>query len=263
MSVISMKISRFLLAAVAALFAGSPCILGQEPVFEVASVKPSQSVREGYSIHNELGGRFEAANAPLAAFIQYALSVQVYQVVGGPGWIRDVRFDIQATAGQSDSNVKNAERFARIRARLRHLLEDRFQLQLREEQREMPVYGLEVEKGGVRMKAAEPLGNVNTNGGPAGSTMNGKGMTMPRLAQVLSGIASRPVYDETGLSGAYDLELKYSPDMAAPDGGAGAKESSYPSLFTALKEQLGLRLIGKKGTAPVWVVVRAERPGEN
>jgi len=258
-----MKISRILLTTLAALFVGSPCILGQEPVFEVASVKPSQSVREGYSIHNEAGGRFVVTNATLAGLIQYALPAQDYQVVGGPGWIRDARFDIQATGGQSDNDVKNAERFARIRARLRHLLEDRFQLQLREEQREMPVYALEVEKSGVRMKAAAPLGNVDRNGGAAGSTLNGKGMTMPRLAEVLSGIASRPVHDQTGLAGAYDLELKYSLDMAAPGGGAASKESSYPSLFTALKEQLGLRLTGRKGMAPVWVVVRAERPGEN
>ena len=252
-----MKISWFLLTALAAW--------GQGPIFEVASVKPSQSVREGYSIRNE-PGRFETVNATLAQLIQYALPAQVFQVVGGPGWIRDARFDILASIGQSDSDVKNqAERIARIRARLRHLLEDRFQLQIREEQREMPVYGLEVEKGGVKMTPADPIGNVNMNGGAAGSTLSGKGMTMPRLAEVLSGIASRPVNDETGLTGAYDLELKYSLDMAAPGAGTPAKDSSavYPSLFTALKEQLGLRLTGKKGTAPVWVVVKAEKPGEN
>jgi uncharacterized protein (TIGR03435 family) len=258
-----MKISRFVLTALAAFFLGSPCISGQEPVFEVASVKPSQSLRDGGSIHNEPGSRFEAQNNTLAALIQYALATQAYQVVGGPGWIRDARFDIQATAGKSDNDITSAERIARIRARLRHLLEDRFQLQLREEQREMPVYALEVEKGGVRMKPSEPLGNVNMNGGAAGSTMNGKGMTMARLAEVLSGIASRPVHDETGLTGAYDLDLKYSLDMAAPGTVGATKDSAYPTLFTALKEQLGLRLTGKKGTAPVWVVVRAEKPGEN
>jgi uncharacterized protein (TIGR03435 family) len=71
--------------------------------------------------------------------------------------------------------------------------------------------------------------------------------------------------DETGPGGAYDLELKYSLEMAAPDAGAAAKDPSmaFPSLFTALKEQSGLRLTGKKGTALVWVVVRAEKPGEN
>jgi uncharacterized protein (TIGR03435 family) len=253
-----MKLALFLLTALVAW--------GQGPVFEVASVKPSQSIREGSSIHNELG-RFETENVTLFQLIQYALPAQDFQVVGGPGWIRDARFDIIARAGQSDSDVKNqAERIARIRARLRHLLEDRFQLQLREEQREMPVYGLEVEKGGVRMKAAvAPIGNVNRNGVPGGSTMSGKGMTMQRLAEILSGIAGRPVHDETGLDGAYDLELKYSMEMAPPDADATTKDSAmtYPSLFTALKEQLGLRLTGKKGAAPVWVVVRAEKPGEN
>ncbi len=252
-----MRLALFLSMALGAL--------GQGPVFEVASIKPSQSAGPRSGIHNQ-PGRFESVNTTLATLIQYALPAQDFQVVGGPGWIRDARFDIVASTGQSDSDVKNqAERIARIRARLRHLLEDRFQLQLREEQREMPVYALEVEKGGVRMKAAEPLGNVNQNGGAAGSTLSGKGMTMPRLADILSGITNRPVNDETGLDGAYDLELQYSLEMAAPEAGAPAKDSStaYPSLFTAVKEQLGLRLTGRKGTAPVWVVVRAERPGEN
>jgi uncharacterized protein (TIGR03435 family) len=252
-----MKLAWFLLTALGAC--------GQGPVFEVASVKLSQNLRDGSSIRNN-PGRFETVNATLAKLIQYALPAQDFQVVGGPGWIRDVRFDIVASTGQSDSDVKNqAERITRIRARLLHLLEDRFHLQLREEQREMPVYGLEVEKGGVRLKTAEPLGNVNLNGGAAGSTLSGKGLTMPRLAEILSGIASRPVNDETGLDGAYDVELKYSLEMATPDAGAPAKDPSlaYPSLFTAMKEQLGLRLTGKRGIAPVWVVLRAEKPGEN
>ena len=252
-----MKLALFLLIALATW--------AQEPVFEVASVKPSQSAREGSSIRNN-PGRFETVNTTLAKLIQYALPARDFQVVGGPGWVRDAGFDIVASTGQSDSDVKNqAERIARIRARLRQLLEDRFQLQLQEEQREMPVYGLGVEKGGVRMNTVQPLGNVNLNGGAAGSTLSGKGMTMPRLAEILSGIANRPVNDETGLSGAYDVELQYSLEMAAPEAGAPAKDASpaYPSLFTALKEQLGLRLTGRKGTAPVWVVVRAEKPGEN
>ena len=245
-----MRIACFLLVALTTF--------GQEPVYVVATVKPSQSLRNGSSIHNE-PGRFETVNTTLAQLIQYALPAQDFQVVGGPSWIRVARFDITASTGQSDSDVKNqAERIARIRARLRHLLDERFQLQLREEQREMPVYALEVDKGGIHMKAADPLGNVNTDGGPAGSTMSGEGMTMQRLAGVLSGIAGRPVNDETGLPGAYDLELKYSLDLTTSD-----TNLAYPSLFTALKEQLGLKLTGKKGTAPVWVVVQAEKPGEN
>jgi len=238
---------------------------GQGPVFEVASVKPTQSLREGTSIRNE-PGRFEVEHTTLFQLIQYALPAQDFQVAGGPGWIRDARFDIEAKFDPADSDGKDpADRFARIRSRLMHLLEDRFQLQVHEEQREMPIYELGVEKSGIRMKAATPLGNVNMNGGAAGSTLSGKGMTMVRLADILSGIAHRPVHDATGLDGAYDVELKYSLELAAPDAAASAKDSSvsYPSLFTALQEQLGLRLTGKKGMAPVWVVVRAEMPTEN
>ncbi len=233
----------------------------QELAFDVASIKPSQSTGNGSGISNH-PGRFSAENATLAQLIQYSLPAQDYQVVGGPGWIQDARFDIVATTTQTDFDAKEpGERIARIRARLLHLLEERFRLQLREEQREMEVYDLGVEKSGVRMKAAELRGNVSMNGGAAGSSMIGKGMTMSRLADILSAVAKRPVVDATGLSGAYDLELKYSTELAAP--GSGANSSSFPSLFTALKEQLGLHLTGRKGVAPVWVVVRAEKPAEN
>jgi uncharacterized protein (TIGR03435 family) len=233
----------------------------QAPVFEVTSVKPSQSAREGSSIRNQ-PGRFSTENSTLAQLIQYCLGAQDYQVVEGPAWIQNARFDIAANFSPPDSDKADiTDRIAWIRARVRHLLEDRFQLQVREEQREMEIYELGVEKTGIRMKAADTLGNVNMNGGPAGSTMVGKGMTMSRLADILSGVAKRPVVDATGLPGAYDLELKYSTEMAAPDAGAAA--SNYPSLFTALKEQLGLHLNSKKGKAPVWVVVRAEKPSEN
>ena len=244
------------------------CFLGialslcaQDPVFDAASVKPSESARDGSSIRNQ-PGRFSTEHSTLAQLIQYALGAQDYQVVDGPGWIKEAQFDIVANFAPPDSDKMDiTERIARIRARLRHLLEDRFQLQVREEQREMEVYELGVEKTGVRMKAADMLGNVNMNGGPAGSTMTGRGMTMSRLADILSGVAKRPVMDATGLPGAYDLELKYSTEMAATD--ASAASSNYPSLFTALKEQLGLHLNSKKGKAPVWVVARAEKPGEN
>jgi uncharacterized protein (TIGR03435 family) len=86
------------------------------------------------------------------------------------------------------------------------------------------------------MKTADKPGNMNMNGGLAGSAMTGKGMTMSRLADILSGVAKRPVVDATGLSGAYDLELKYSTEM---------------------------HLNSRKVKAPVWVVVRAEKPSEN
>lgn len=265
-----MKLAAFLLMTVAAWAqdATSKDATSKDATFEVATVKPSPAVRDGYSINNN-PGRFRATNATLAQLIRYAIPAQSFQIVGGPAWIHDARFDIAGSNGESDADVKNqAERIARIRSRLRHLLEDRFQLQLREEQRELPVYALEIEKSGIRMKPAEPVGNVSTNGGAAGSTLQGKGLTMPRLCEILSGIVERPVNDETGLPGAFDLELKYSQndastDNASPNNAAAEASLALPSLFTALKEQTGLRLTSRKGTAPVWIVVRAEKPGEN
>ena len=246
--------------------------LGQEAVFEVATIKPSRGTREGLTIRNSLGG-MQTTNTTLHDLIQYALGAREFQVVGGPPWIKEARFDLNATNERAEapfagaSDVKgNGARLARIRARLLHLLEDRFQLQLREEQREVPVYALSVDKSGIKMTVAEaPLGNADFNRTPSGATMKLKGGTMPRLCQLLSGVVERPVNDETGLPGAFDLELRYSPDTSSPEAGpsSGDTTSAFPSIFTAVREQLGLRLTGKKGLATTWVVIRAERPSEN
>jgi len=176
-------------------------------------------------------------------------------VIGGPAWVDDSRFDVTAKNEGVEGSATNAVRGARIRARLRRLLKDRFQLELREEQREMPIYALTVDKGGPKMKpAAEPLGNVDFDKTLAGRSMKLKGGTMARLCQLLSGLVEKPVVDETGLAGAFDMDLKYSLDIA---------EQEYPSIFTAVKDQLGLKLTGKKGMSLVWVILKAERPGEN
>jgi uncharacterized protein (TIGR03435 family) len=236
----------------------------QDARFEVASIKPTESPGGGHSINNN-PGRFRTKNANLAGLIRFAFGAQDFQIVGGPGWIRDAGFDIVATFTPTEADSDKEQRLARIRARVVHLLEDRFQLQLREEQREMPVYALGVEKTGTKMPRAEPLGNVSNNSGSGAGSISGKGLTMQRLSDVLSSLVERPVLDETGLSGAFDVELKYSLDTATPDAAASPKDSAlaFPSLFTALKEQLGLHLNGKRGLAPVWVIVKAEKPTEN
>ena len=251
------------------VFAFAAC--AQEPVFEVATVKPSRSARPGSSISNSVGG-MRTENTTLQKLICYALGVQDFQVTGGPAWIRGDRFDINASNGGAEApgngprdEKGNAERFARIRKRLLHLLEERFQLQLHQEQREVPVFALTVDKGGLKIKQVEePLGNVSVNGGAAGETLSGKGLTMPRLCQILSSLVERPVIDETGVAGAFDVEMKFSRDRATADA-AAAKDvgTDTPAIFTAVKEQLGLRLNARKGMADTWVVVRAEKPGEN
>ena len=139
-------------------------------------LRPSSRVRtfSKAAVSTTIGAGLRRKNTlTLHELIRYALGAQDFQITGGPAWIKDSRFDVKAANDRAEdvsagpSDVKNNEaRFARIRARLRHLLEDRFQLELREEQREVPVYALSVEKSGPRMKAvAEPLGNVNTHSG--------------------------------------------------------------------------------------------------
>jgi uncharacterized protein (TIGR03435 family) len=186
------------------------------------------------------------------------------------------RYDIEATAG---GNVSQAVMRGPL---LQALLEDRFQLKFHREVREGAVYVLSLAKGGIRMPAmaeggcrpvdlknpaappapgqaaAELCGTETRKKNGALLTVNVRGISMSDLADGLfTELAGRPVIDKTGLSGLFQFHVEFSPDDAAVDVAAG------PSLFTALREQAGLKLEAGKGPVPMFVVDRVERPGEN
>lgn len=258
------------LLPILALLAAAP-LFAQEFTFEVASIKPTGSPGHGTSIWtNETGFRTE--NTALIALIRFAYNAQDYQVLGAAGWVKDDGWDINAKNEVAEvdkvplQDRKSQEaRTERMRSRVRHMLEERFQLKVRQEEKQLPIYSLTVDKAGLKATAVkEPKGNMSNNRSNSSGSIKAEGITMDRLCQTLGNILERPVVDETGLEGFYDVELKYSLDTsAAGKDSAPAEDVAGPSIFTALREQAGLRLTGKKGPVATWVVEKVEKPGEN
>ena len=154
---------------------------------------------------------------------------------------------------------------ALIRTRLKKLLAERFQLVVHKETRELPVYALVLAKGGVKMQP-----NTSPDGSPQNMMTNRASFRATRasldsIAKALGSITSRPVHDETGLKEYWDFKLEWTPDAAAaaPDAVERPAEAAGPTLFTALQEQMGLKLESRKGPVEIVVIDRAEHPSEN
>jgi len=226
---------------------------GQSPgEFDVTSIKPNQSGSDGTSINTLPGGRFVATNASLKMLIESAFGVKDFQIAGGPRWLDATSYDIEAKV---DRNGRMSDE--ELRPYLQALLADRFKLKFHRETKEVSVYSLVVGKTGSKL--AEHTGT----GEPSGRTLFGSGkasmsatkVTTKKIAEVLSQVLSRTVVDNTGLSGMYDLKLEWVPDQTA--------ESTGPSIFTALQEQLGLKLESTRGPVEVLIIDSAEKPSEN
>jgi uncharacterized protein (TIGR03435 family) len=249
--------------------------------FEVASVKPHDPANPRSKKVADASGRFTAVNVPLVMLIRTANGLQDDQVVGGPDWIRTERFDITAKA--ADGTVPTA-----MGPMLQALFVERFQLATHRETRELPVYAL------VRARADGQLGSRLVPNGclwdftkpPAppkpgepicGNISEGFGrMTLnafPILGflQFLAPKVNRVVVDRSGLTGNFNIELQWTPDNLPPrPPGAPADQPirvngaeidpNGPSLFTALQEQLGLKLEGARAPVEVLVIDRVERP---
>jgi uncharacterized protein (TIGR03435 family) len=228
------------------------------PAFEVASIHPSRAAGGQYTLQPSPGG-FRASNVPLSYLIMQAYKINDYQLVGGPSWISD-RYDVAAKPGG-----KTADQH---RAMLQHLLEDRFKLKVHRETREQTEYALTIAKGGPKLKTADnadcpaerrpgdpPCGRLSWSR----SQLEGRKASLQMLVFVLSQAVARTVTDETGLQGSYDMALRWTPESALAQAGPDAP----PSLFTAVQEQMGLRLQARKGATEVIVVDHVERPTEN
>jgi uncharacterized protein (TIGR03435 family) len=264
-------ISMFLAASSAAV-AQKP----DQPAFDIASVKPNASGAFGGSVRITPGGRLVAQNAPLRLLLDAAYDVRDFQLFGGPPWLTADHYDIEAKT-QADAPSEQL-----ISLMLRALLADRFHLVAHRETRDLPIYRLIVAKGGDKLKPAigggctpmipppnpaqidpatfRPCGGFNT----ATGMMMGGSVGMPRLAIALSRVLGRTVTDETGLTGTYDVNLRWTPDetqsLQTPQ---PLLDPLAPSLFTAIQEQLGLRLESGKGPVEVLVIDNAEKPSEN
>jgi bla regulator protein blaR1 len=261
-----MPVRALLIAAV--LTAAAPLVSGQEapkpssrPAFEVVSVRPNKSGPGPVFMRRLPGVGFEAGNVTPRDLFLFAYDIQRPYLVGLPGWAENERFDIVARVS-SGGNVEMTM--------LRGLLEDRFRVVVHSETREMPVYALVLARPdgrlGPQLRRSQ-VDCVSTSPAPPSAsaqpqcpTRNGPGFTaavgrpIPAFLFFLVGQVQRAVIDRTGLTGTWDLELQFNPD--SPD-------DPRPSLFTALQEQLGLRLEPSTAPVPVLVIDRIERPTEN
>ena len=249
---------------------------GVAPAFEVASVKQNHNRANLFSF-NLQPSRFKAEAAPLNRLIKFAWDVKSdQQVVGLPDWVRGEDFDIDAKVSDAEvealKNLTAEQRFAQYRLMVQALLEDRFQMKVKMENRELPVYALVVAKGGPKMTAipdAQSRSFPQMNFTSAGDLKAGS-VSMSFFAGWLSGkpdTGGRVVVDATGLNGIYDFALNWDPVGSNAAAGtaygnqpAGAQNTEKPPMVSALQEQLGLKLEPRKAPVEVLVIESIEQP---
>jgi len=259
----------------------------QLPVFEVSTVKPSKSEDGRMRLMFTPDG-ISDSGVTLQMLFRDAFGVQDDRILGAPSWVKTDRFDIEAKVEASDLPKLKDMKFDQRRQMLVPLLADRFNLKFHHETKELPTYALVIAKGGPKINEAKS-GDTYTNGikGPNGAMgaggmqmgrgkITGQGVPIAMLVETLSrqGL-DRTVLDRTGLTGKYDFILQWTPDDSPPpmpsgpgggqpqSGGATSLDAGGPSLFTALQEQLGLKLESQKSQTDVIVIDHIERPSEN
>lgn len=245
------------------------------PAFDVISVKPDKSGGPNVSIRMTPDG-FIASNITVHMLLTEGFGLNADQLSGEPGWAKSDTFDVEAKVAGADVEALKKIPFEQRRAMFQQVLTDRFQLKVHHESQQLPVYTLTLAKGGSKLKETTtvPKGPGGISGGPGRimmgrGSMKGDGMTLNFLVSILSRQLHRTVIDKTGLTGNYDLELKWAPDEGM-GGDAGAHgpaaddpSASGPTIFTALQEQLGLKLESGKGPVDTVVIDHLEKPAEN
>ena len=275
----------------------APSQAAQQPPlsFETASVKPNKSgADERYLRIDPSGNGLTAVNMQLRELITFAYRIQRFQLEGGPDWIASDRFDIQT---RSERAVPATGAFfggqEALRIMMRTLLADRFKLVMHKETKELPIFELVLARQDGRLgsqlrpaavdcqaqAATAKPGTPPSSSGPPGPgpcfmnmnpvSIRGGGVTLEMLANLLSGPSTqRLVLDRTGLTGSWDLDVKYTPDPSQLPPGmsladAPGVDPNGPSLFTALEEQLGLKLRAARGPVEVLVIESVQQPTPN
>jgi uncharacterized protein (TIGR03435 family) len=237
------------------------------PAFDVAVIRPNPGDTTGHSHiwSSASDGNFRAQNVTPMELIRYAYGMPETRISSGPGWMRSAKFDLEAKSDPAVDTLLRGLDSAQEREQKQHMLQallaDRFALKVHQETRELPIYALVVAKGGVRFQPSK-INGTTINNGNAYITVTGSDHTIALLAEQLSRTLGRVVVDKTGLDGRYNLTLKWSPDDAA-DGPVGGSADAGPSIFTAIQEQLGLKLESGRGPVPILVVDQLEKPSEN
>jgi bla regulator protein BlaR1 len=277
--------------------AQSPAAAGATPpAFEVVSIKPDRTGSGRVMININPSGRFNAENVTLKFLLQEAYGVKDSQISGAPAWLDSEHYDIEAKPEdamvEAQRKMGEEERHAQLLLMLQSMLADRFKLTVHHETKDLPLYVLVVAKSGSKLHESavtqedmDPPDPPKPNGpqarhsirmmGRGDLSISGEGLDM--FAQVLSRQIGRLVVNKTGLKGNYDFTLKWTPDegqgkmFAGPkdpgDGRAGEAappaDASGPSIFTALQEQLGLKLESQRGPVETIVIDHVEKPSGN
>jgi uncharacterized protein (TIGR03435 family) len=266
--------TRWMAIAAAAVLIPAPHAHAQQPDqprFDVVSIKENKTNDGIVSIQTQKG-RYMARGFTLSALIRNAYRVQEFQIIGGPEWINTERFDVEATFAEADA--------PQVNLMLRALLAERFKLAVHDEKRERPIFALTLARADKRLgpELQKSATDCATAKGPdaCGSTVAPgfirlRGRTMAQFAESLSTLTitgsslNRLIVDRTGLEGAYHVTLKFTPDNIPPVSipGLPPVDPNGPSIFTALQEQLGLKLEASNAMVPVLVVDSASRPTPN
>lgn len=281
---------RVLRVFVAVLLSGAVAIVTAQDSFEVASVKANKSGETNGMLGMLPGGRVRAQNMPVRQIIIYSYQLAPFQLVGGAGWLQSDRYDIIAKIEGNPAPIPpgsghpDAQQLA-----MRNLLADRFKMKAHRETREMDIYALVLVKPGTpgpslkpspqdcAAQAAARRGQPPQPPGPPGSALTAPGpfcgiaggpgrirfggLNSSMLAQAFSGQAGRIVVDRTGLPGSWDFELNYA--IEGRGGDIPAPDQNAPNFFTAIQEQLGLKLESTKGPVEVLVIDAIERPTDD
>jgi uncharacterized protein (TIGR03435 family) len=243
----------------------TPMAADADPSFDVATIKPSDPNVPGDWFRVN-GRNFTTHNISLAGMMKFAYGIHGKQIVSGPDWMDKDTFDIAAVPdAPGQPNDKQ------WKTMLQKLMAERFKLTFHHEQRELPVFALTVSKDGAKNMdentGGGPLPSLFFRGTPGGIMLPAKNATMKDFTGLLQEVVlDKPVVDQTGLKGRYDFTLKWAPDDSQ-FGGHGPPPSddpsAPPSLFTAVQEQVGLKLDSTKATVDVLVIDHAEKPTPN
>ena len=237
------------------------------PAFELASIKPSDPTST-MAIRRS-GHRIATVNTSLLFLITWAYDVRSDRILDQPKWLDSVHYDILASSPEDQGPTKPRlpGQPSELQQMTQALLAERFKLAVHRETRELPIYALVAAKGGPKFHLAEAPASMGENpfAMPGRGHLTGTQVSAEMLANVLSGVLNRTVQDQTGLKGVFDFKLQWEPDLAS--GGperAAADLRAGSSLFSAIQEQLGLKLEGRKGTVDVLVIDHMESvPTEN
>jgi uncharacterized protein (TIGR03435 family) len=243
------------------LVAFAPAIHAQ--TFAVASIRPNNTATDGrHHIYNDpANAEFRTVNVSALALLNFAYNTPVTQILNAPAWAKSSMWDVTAKSDPALddllSKLPAEESRATKRKMVQALLAERFGLKAHLETRQLPEFALVIAKAGAK------LANTNSNG----LTINGgrghlsaAGIPAALLAEQLAQILGQPVIDQTALPGRYDFTLRWTPDDAPP---SNAAIESAPSFFTAVEEQLGLKLQARKGAVQVLVIDQLTPPTDN